>query len=274
MAACGGFHVTEGATELLPGATAAVKPVGRPAAQPPSPEDAPTASPVPFVPDAPSPVPFVPDAPSPVPFVPNTPASAVAATPSPDKQQAAVDKEAAAIAAALKQIGNSKTDYHISSTDLISVTVYQDADMSRKVRVNANGTISLPLVGAVKVGGMTLIEAQGSIEAKLGKYLVNPQASLFIEEYGNKTIFVMGEVAKPGSYPIPTESRMTVLEAISTAGGFTPVAAQDRARVLRNVNGKSITYTINTKEITQQGQKEKDMVLEPNDVIYVPQSFF
>lgn len=247
MAACGGFQVTEGASELLPGATAAVKPSAQPTTKFLFPEATPVESTAPVAPDAPV---------------------------NPAALQAAADKEAAAIALALKQIGNSKTDYHISSTDLISVTVYQDADMSRKVRVNANGTISLPLVGAVKVGGMTLIEAQGAIEAKLGKYLVNPQASLFIEEYGNKTIFVMGEVAKPGSYPIPTESRMTVLEAISTAGGFTPVAAQDRARVLRNVSGKSITYTINTKEITQQGQKEKDMVLEPNDVIYVPQSFF
>ena len=126
----------------------------------------------------------------------------------------------------------------------------------------------------MKIGGMTLIEAQTSIEAKLSKYLVSPQVSLFIEDYGNKSVFVMGEVQKPGSYPIPTESRMTVLEAISTAGGFTPVAAQDRTRVLRNVNGVSVTYTINTKEITQQGQKEKDMVLEPNDIIYIPQSFF
>ena len=206
-------------------------------------------------------------APAPAPAAPD-------AALSPDQRKAASEKEAAAIAAALQQVVRAKTDYRISSADLISVTVYQDAEMSRKVRVNANGTISLPLVGAVKVGGMTLIEAQGSIEAKLGKYLVSPQVSLFIEDYGNKTIFVMGEVTKPGSYPIPTESRMTVLEAISTAGGFTPIAAQDHARVLRNVNGVSVTYTINTKEITQQGQKEKDMVLEPNDIIYVPQSFF
>lgn len=192
----------------------------------------------------------------------------------PAARQALADKEAAAIAAALKQVGSAKTDYRISSADLISVTVYQDLDMNRKVRVNANGTISMPLIGGVRVGGMTLIEAQAAIEAKLAQYLVSPQVSLFIEEYGNKTVFVMGEVQRPGSLPIPTESRMTVLEAISTAGGFTPIAAQDRTRVLRNVNGVSISYTIEVKAITQQGQKEKDMVLEPNDVIYVPQSFF
>ena len=200
-----------------------------------------------------------------------SPASASA---DPAAQQAAMAQEAAAIAAALQQVGRSKIDYKISAADLISVTVYQDLEMNRKVRVNANGTVSMPLIGAVKIGGMTLIEAQETIESKLVKFLVTPQVSLFIEEYGNKTVFVMGEVQRPGSLAIPTESRLTVLEAISTAGGFTAVAAQDRTRVLRNVNGASVSYTIEVKAITQLGQKEKDMVLEPNDVIYVPQSFF
>jgi polysaccharide export outer membrane protein len=183
-------------------------------------------------------------------------------------------KETAAIASAMQQLAKSKTDYRLAPADLISVTVYQDTDMNRKVRINSDGTISLPLIGPISVGGLTLADAQAIIESKMAQYLVSPQVSLFIEDYGNKTIFVMGEVAKPGSYAIPTESRMTLLEAISTAGGFTPIAAQDRARVLRYVNGANVTYTINTKEITQQGQKDKDMVLVPNDIIYVPQSFF
>jgi polysaccharide export outer membrane protein len=183
-------------------------------------------------------------------------------------------KEAAAIAAAMQQISRSKVEYKIAPADLISVTVYQDPEMNRKVRVSANGTISMPLVGAIKIGGMTVLDAQATVETKLAEYVVNPQVSLFIEEYGNKTIFVMGEVQKPGSFPIPAESRMTVLEAISSAGGFTQIAAQDRTRVLRNVRGEAVTYTINVRDITQQGQKEKDMVLEPNDIVYVPQSFF
>lgn len=239
-AACGGFRVTEGATETDPPVYVP------PAAQAPAPP-APAPAPAPAAPAAPL---------------------------DPAAQQALIAKEASAIAAAMQQVSRSKTDYHISAADLIAVTVYQDLDMNRKVRVNANGTISMPLIGEVKVGGMTLIEAQAAIEGKLAKFLVSPQVSLFIEEYGNKTVFVMGEVQRPGSLPIPTESRMTVLEAISTAGGFTPIAAQDRTRVLRNVNGVSVSYTIEIKAITQQGQKEKDMVLEPNDVIYVPQSFF
>jgi polysaccharide export outer membrane protein len=203
-----------------------------------------------------------------------TPAPTAAVQAAPSAAAAAAAKENAAIAAALQQVTRAKSDYRLAPADLISVTVYQEKDMDRNVRVNTDGTVSLPLIGTVAIGGSTLADAQAAIEKKLSQYLVSPQVSLFIEDYGNKTIYVMGEVAKPGSYPIPTESRMTLLEAISTAGGFTPVAAQDRARVLRYVDGQSVTYTINTKAITQQGQKDKDMVLIPNDIVYIPQSFF
>jgi polysaccharide biosynthesis/export protein len=213
-------------------------------------------------------------APAEAPPIDGAPAAPAAPAVTPEQARAAETQEAAAIAAARQQVARNKTDYRISAADLIAVTVYQDNEMSRKVRVNTNGTVALPLIGSVKIGGLTLLEAQTQIETRLSKYLVSPQVSLFIEEYGNKLVFVMGEVGKPGSYPIPTEKSLTVLEAISTAGGFTPIAAQDRTRVLRNVNGASVTFTIEVKAITQQGLKEKDLVLEPNDVIYVPQSFF
>jgi len=182
--------------------------------------------------------------------------------------------EGAALAAAMRQATSAVVDYKISPADLVSVSVFGNQQLDRKARVNANGMIFLPLVGGIKVGGKTLAEAQGLIQDKLSNYVIRPQVSLFIDEYGNKTVFVMGEVQKPGSYPIPTESRMTVLEAISTAGGFTPVAAQDRARLLRYVNGESKSYTIDVRSITREGHKDQDLTLEPNDVVYVPQSLF
>jgi len=183
-------------------------------------------------------------------------------------------KETAAMEAAMRQAAEPREDYTMTAGDLVSVVVYENPEMSRKVRVSANGMVFLPFAGKLKVGGKTPGEAQEIIARKLGAFVVNPQVSVFVEEYGNKRFFVMGEVQKPGSYPIPTESRITVLEAISEAGGFTPVAAQDRARVLRTKNGESMRYTIDVRSITREGQKDKDMVLEPNDVVYVPQSFF
>jgi polysaccharide export outer membrane protein len=182
--------------------------------------------------------------------------------------------DGAALAAAMRQATSAVVDYKISPADLVSVSVFGNQQLDRKARVNANGMIFLPLIGGVKVGGKTLAAAQDLIQQKLADYVIRPQVSLFIDEYGNKTVFVMGEVQKPGSYPIPTESHMTVLEAISTAGGFTPVAAQDRARLLRYVNGESKSYTIDVRAITREGHKEQDLALEPNDVVYVPQSLF
>lgn len=178
------------------------------------------------------------------------------------------------MAAAMRDGSKSKLDYKISGADLIAVTVYEVPEMTRRVRVNASGQVFLPLVGAVDVGGKSMGAAQSLIEKRLAAYVVKPQVTLFIEEYGNRRVSVMGEVQRPGTYVIPTESRMTILEAISTAGGFTPVAAQDKARVLRYVNGSPVKYTIDVRNLAKGENKEEDMVLEPNDVVFVPQSLF
>lgn len=190
------------------------------------------------------------------------------------REKATTEEEAAAVAAAMRQGPGSRLDYRISAADLVSVTVYAVPEMSRKVRVTASGTVFLPLIGAIEVGGKALGAAQALIEKKLAAFVVKPQVTLFIEEYGNRRVSVMGEVQRPGSYPLPAESRMTILEAISVAGGFTPVAAQDRARVLRFVNGQSVKYTVDVRNLTRGEDKEVDMVLEPNDVVYIPQSLF
>lgn len=191
-----------------------------------------------------------------------------------DARKDAGEPQADPIAALKREVARASQDYRISAADLLGFTVYEVEEMDRRVRVNASGMIHLPLVGAVDVGGKTLSAAQDLIEKKLAAYVIRPQVTLFIEEYGNRRFSVMGEVQRPGTYPIPTESRITVLEAISTAGGFTPVAAQDRARVVRYANGESRTYTIDVRSITRDGNKEKDMILEPNDVVFVPQSMF
>ena len=187
---------------------------------------------------------------------------------------AASSNEAAVVESALKQIQAQKVDYKIGGADLLDITVYQQTDLDRKLRVSQKGTISFPLVGMVTVGGLSISEAEAALSAQLKEYVVNPQVTIFIREYGNKKIFVLGEVAKPGSYELPTESKLTVLEAVSLAGGFTPIAAPDRTKVIRNSDGKSQSFTIEVSAITKRGDKQKDMPLEPNDVVYVPQSFF
>ena len=146
--------------------------------------------------------------------------------------------------------------------------------MDRKVRVSPDGVITFPLAGSVKVGGLDVPHAEAALTEQLKKYLINPQVSVFIKEYGNKIIYVLGEVQRPGSYPIPTEARLSVLEAVTLAGGFTQYAAQDRTRIIRKKSGKSETLTVEVSAITKRGDKSQDLSLEPNDVVFVPESLF
>jgi len=163
----------------------------------------------------------------------------------------------------------------ISPADLLEISVYREEDLGRTLRVSQQGTISFPLAGVLKVGGMSTIDAENLLSLKLRDFLVQPQVTIFIKEYGNKQVYVLGEVKNPGSFELPTESKLTVLEAISKAGGFSPVAAKDRTQVIRtDRDGRSQTFLIEVSAIMTKGEKHRDIVLEPNDVVHVPQSFF
>ncbi|MFH2201738.1 MAG: polysaccharide biosynthesis/export family protein [Elusimicrobiota bacterium] len=175
----------------------------------------------------------------------------------------------------LQSVKQSKASYKISPVDLLEITVYREESMDRTVRVGQKGLISFPLAGEIQVGGLSTIEAERLIAEKLSEFFVDPQITVFIKEYSNKQIYVLGEVKSPGAFDLPTEKRMTVLEAISKAGGFSPVAAKDRTKVIRATpDGKNISITIEVSAITSRGEKDKDIPLEPNDVIHIPQSFF
>lgn len=184
-------------------------------------------------------------------------------------------KEAVDVAAAMRTVAEFRSSsYKIGPADLLSVSVYPDQQLNRKARVDADGAVSLPLIGTTTVAGMTVLEAEKLLGDKLSAYLVNPHVSLFIEQFGNRQMFVLGEVSSPGSYPIPAGSRLTVLQAISTAGGFTKVAQPRRTHVLRYVDGQSVDRVIDLKAVSRGGEVDHDLVLEPNDIVYVPQSLF
>lgn len=190
------------------------------------------------------------------------------------RQQAEEAAIAVAVAQAAAQAQAKKSDYHLSGADLLQVTVLGEKDLDRQVRVSQTGTITYPLVGEVRVGGLTSAEAEAALAKGLRDYLRDPQVSVFIKEYGNKKVFVFGQVNKPGAVELPTETNLTVLEAISQAQGFTRIAAPDRTRVVRMVDGKSQSFTIEVSAITKRGEKDKDIALQPNDIVFVPESMF
>ncbi|MDE2292051.1 MAG: polysaccharide biosynthesis/export family protein [Elusimicrobia bacterium] len=208
------------------------------------------------------------------------PASSTGAAAAPEdssakKKEPLEEHEQKEISSVLAQVERQRATYRIGAADLLQIQVYQEDDLNRKVRVSLDGGITLPLIGSVKVGGLGVAEAEKVVTERYRKYLIDPQISIFISEYGNKQVYVLGEVAKPGSYPLPTEARLSVIEAITLAGGFTQYAAADRTRVIRkNPDGKSQTFLIEVSAVTKRGDKSKDILLEPNDVVYVPESLF
>lgn len=232
----------------------------------PHPEGTETRPPSASAPEAPGPA-----AEAPGPASTETASPAAARTSHPN---ARTDKEEAAIQSALQFVQQKQGSYKISPADLIEVTVYQEKDLDRKVRVSPEGTITFPLVGQVEVGGLSVAQAESAILAKLKRFLLDPQVTVFISEYGNKQVFVLGEVKSPGSYPLPTEAPLSVLEAITLAGGFSQFAAVDRTRVIRSAGGKNEIHVIEISAITKRGDKTKDMRLLPNDVVFIPESFF
>lgn len=173
----------------------------------------------------------------------------------------------------ISQLQNSDA-YLLQPGDLLEVTVFKEEDMSRVARINTNGTITFPLIGIVKVSDCSLAEAEKILTENLKRYFKNPQVSILIKEYANNTVYVLGQVKKPSSLKIPPEKNLTVLEAITSAGGFTEIANTSKVKVLRMENGKQKSIDVDISQITKQGKKSLDINLMSGDVVFVPQSMF
>jgi polysaccharide export outer membrane protein len=179
------------------------------------------------------------------------------------------------VARTLKLLENQKSDYRISPQDLLAVSVYQEEDLKKEARVSMEGKISFPLAGEIVVGGLTPLEAEAKIREILKAQFVDPQVSVEVKEYRARRVFVLGEVAKPGSYEIPPDRALTVVEAITLAGGFTKYASPNRTRVVRrSANGKDVESMVIPVASVTRGDKEKDVALKPDDVVYIPETIF
>ncbi len=167
-----------------------------------------------------------------------------------------------------------KDSYKVGPENVLLIDVYygKGENMNRKVRVSPKGFITFPLLGEVEVKGLTVSEVESTLTYLLEKdYLVNPQVSVFIEEYS--TVSILGQVNKPGAYPI--KGKISVVELISMAGGFTPIAATNDVKVIRTrQDGTKETINIKVNDIINKGKEGDDIQLNPGDIVTVPESFF
>lgn len=163
------------------------------------------------------------------------------------------------------------TLYTIGPKNVIQIKIFGDANTHQIYRVDELGFISHALIGKVKVAGLTTSDLEKLMESRLDKdYILNPRVNIFVLEYS--TFSIIGEVRKPGNYELT--GRVSVIEALSMAGGFTPVANQRAVKIMRKKEGSEMSVNVDTTRITQQGDRSADAYIEADDVVVVPKSFF
>jgi polysaccharide biosynthesis/export protein len=159
-------------------------------------------------------------------------------------------------------------DYKIGAQDVVRIDVWKEPDISRTIPVRPDGKISLPLLNDVQAAGLTAMQLAGSIRSGLTRYLTNPQVTVTVTEINSRRVYVTGEVARTGA--IPLLPNMTVLQALSSAGGFTQFAKTKGIYILRMENGQQVKYPFNYKDALNGKHPEQNILLKPGDLIVVP----
>lgn len=167
-----------------------------------------------------------------------------------------------------KKGGTTDPNYVIGAQDVLDISVWKEPQVSRVVPVRPDGKISLPLLNDVQAAGLTPAQLGAQITESLKKYVTNPQVTVIVATINSQRFYVLGEVMKPGAYAVLPD--MTVMQALSSAGGFTPFAKMKSIYVLREENGKKVKYPFNYKEAINGKNAEQDILLKAGDTIVVP----
>jgi polysaccharide export outer membrane protein len=155
--------------------------------------------------------------------------------------------------------------------DTFDVRVFGEPDLSNTYRVGSDGTIDYPLLHQIKVDGMEPHALAALIETRLKeKFLKSPQVSILIREQPSKKVTVIGQVTKPSTYPF--QSRMTIMDAIAVAGGFTPIASRNKVTIKRIEGTDEKVYEVPVADIGES--KAPNVPVRPGDVITVPERIF
>jgi polysaccharide biosynthesis/export protein len=168
-------------------------------------------------------------------------------------------------------------DYVIGPQDLLSITVYEQADLAGKYAVELDGSFTFPLIGRVKAGGMTIRDFEAELKSRLADgFFKNPQVTVAIEQYRSQRVFVTGEVRNPGSYALTGD--MTLIEALAKAGSTTQNASDEvlvvrggkvsEAAVAPDAEGRE-TIRLNLQDLQSGAASTRNLTLRDGDTIYV-----
>lgn len=164
-------------------------------------------------------------------------------------------------------------DYIIRAGDTIEMIVYREQDLSIRSKVGKDGMVQLPLLGEVKLGGLTVRAASALIRSKYNAdYLVEPQIYLNVASYNTTKFTIIGQVNKPGTYEYSESEPLGLLEAIGMAGGFTRIADRGHVIVKRREGDKVRTTKVNAKKLTDSSVDQ--FLIQSGDVINIGESWY
>ena len=162
----------------------------------------------------------------------------------------------------------ANSEYLIGPGDLLAIDVWKEPELSKQVAVRLDGKVSLPLVNDIKAAGLSCTELQSILMGKYKDYVEAPEVSVTLLASHSKKIYLVGKVVSPGEYPLQKD--MTILQAISRAGGLDRWADTSDIRLIRNINGVEKTFTVDYDAIISGEDLSQNVLLQPDDTIFVP----
>jgi len=160
------------------------------------------------------------------------------------------------------------SSYVIGPQDVLDVDVWKENELTRTVEVRPDGRISLPLLNDVQASGLTPSQLSANLTERLKKFITDPEVTVIVTQINSQRVYVVGEATRPGAYQLLPG--MTVLQALSSAGGFAMFADTKKIYILRRENGKQERFQFNYKEVINGKHPEQNIELKAGDQIVVP----
>ena len=158
--------------------------------------------------------------------------------------------------------------YEIGPNDILSIHVWKEPELTRDVTVTPDGKISFPLIGEIMVQGRTVTELKETITEKLKNYVTAPEVTVIVRESRSRIFNAIGKVNSPGTHPMTPN--MTVLQALSAAGGFAEWADTKNVMIVRREGDKEVQIRFNYNDFIKGKNVKQNILLKPNDTIVVP----
>jgi polysaccharide export outer membrane protein len=164
-------------------------------------------------------------------------------------------------------LAGSAAEFQIGPEDVLDISVWKNADLSRTVPVRPDGKISLPLINDIQAAGLTPTDLRQQLTMRLGEYVPSPEVSVIVREVHSRKVAVVGAVKSPGRFEL--KSSATVLEVIALAQGFTDFASRDRIVVLRQNGATTTRIPFNYRKVAE-GAEQDNFPVRPGDIVVVP----